>query len=182
MFGLATSEDVRGVSRELDQRIRETDEAIKELAREVRFPTKGQTSPKLYTVTTWVSDSDGARLNVREFGNAVEVKAWESLFGRGLRVIGEGGVILVEMIGSYSYSLTEQKPEGEAPPEHVRGRIEYLIRQIEKLESENEDRRHYVGTLNHRIEMLELRLGSQSFGKQTEPKAMNKPQPKGAKR
>lgn len=50
-----------------------------------------------------------------------------------------------------------------------------------KTREQLEALRKYVDALNHRIEMLELRLGNQSFGKQTEP-TMKKPQPKGAKR
>ncbi|MBK7034702.1 MAG: hypothetical protein IPH49_15935 [Ignavibacteria bacterium] len=178
MFGLATREDVRGVSRELDQRIRETDEAIKELAREVRFPTK-DLSTKLYTVEVLQGGKP-----FRTYRDVVKIednrlRANAIMFGGVSSLIFQTRSGEVTLRGEgYEYIVTEQKPEGvedvKLPSiEKLQAKINETDERLKVIGNARyegltkdmllmKDDIHKIGksidALNHRIEMLELRL------------------------
>lgn len=160
MFGLATREDVLGLTAEVRALGKQLKPAIE--------PTK------LYTVEVL----QGGK-SFRTYRDVVKIednrlRANAIMFGgvSSLILKTRNGEVILRGEG-YEYIATEQKPEGEkanepdvytqAQAKAIRESGLYSIGAFNEL-------RKYADELNHRIEMLELRMNKQ------------KPQPKGAKR
>jgi hypothetical protein len=193
MFGFATEDFIRVyVGAKIDVLTKRIDEALAEVARGKVQPVNPVDTVKPEVVQLFEVEVSLNQERIATYRDVTHVH--DMMEHRNELVIYRKRGKVVLKGDQYSYSLHEL----------VEGRVETEIRAMltGQVETDKEsaqtnsalravvDRQgghiaelhSYADELNHRIEMLELRLGSQSFGKQTEPKATNKPQPKGAKR
>lgn len=177
MFGLATEDFIRVyVGAKIDVLTKRIDEALIEVARGKHVPVmtpKPEPKPvELYTAKVWIADRQGTEMSYSGVSSVSRGNGYDN--SDVLRLYGADGKCKAELTGGYSYSLTEQKPEGEKASFDYGGvswfsqidrRIDRLLDQpvnvrsltlareeLERKMAKNHD------ALNHRIEMLELRL------------------------
>lgn len=156
MFGLATEEFIRvHVGAKIDVLTKRIDEALIEMARARVNPVETvkvvPAEPvKLYTVEV---TKDGARIGT--YHDVTHVYDERGGYSEQLNIYRTSGQVVLKG-KDYSYSLTEQKAEPE-----VKSIGLYGIGAFQEL-------RKYADELNHRIELLELRLnGAEKQAKPT---------------
>lgn len=185
MFGLATEDFIRVyVGAKIDVLTKRIDEALTEVARAKHVPVmtpKPEPKPvELYTAKVWIADRQGTEMSYKGVLSVSRGNGYDN--SDVLRLYGADGKCKAELTGGYSYSLTEQKPEGVEVM--TSKELHEVYRDIAVLT----DRMAVMSdAVNHRVDMLEtwrrgLEKSAMDTAKAGVRKAMNKPQPKGAKR
>lgn len=135
MLGFATRDEILGLTAEV--------RALgKQLVPAPEKPTK------IISVKVWF-DRGGKRVYEGMYTGKLTVQPYASMSGKGFLILDEHGVQMADHKGEVFYEVTEQKAEPEVKSVGL-----YGIGAFQEL-------RKYADELNHRIELLELRLNKQ---------------------